>query len=230
MVETRPDIAFTTSIASRYTKNLSHLYIKAVKKILRYLKSSKDWDIVYGGGTLDIKGYSDSDWAKDKESRKSISGYIFMLNGGPVSWCSKRQVTVALSTIEAEYITLILAAKEATWLRLLLTESDPLQTTDQYAEISVQWENTGVKALKNDAIQPLQDDCIDIKGDNQGSIALAHNLVFHTWTKYINIQHYYIRDEVFVGKINLTYISMADIIADGLTKPLMHTKFHKFVR
>ncbi len=110
MVVTRPDIAFATSVASRYAKNPSHLHIEAVKTILKYLKGSqdrgivyggrtldieieavktilkylkgfKDRGIVYGGGTLDIKGYSDSDWAEDKESRKSTSGYIFMLNG-----------------------------------------------------------------------------------------------------------------------------------------------------
>lgn len=114
MVETRPDIAFAISVASRYAKNPSHLHTEAVKTILKYLKGSKDRGIVYGGETLAIEGYSDSDWAGDKESRKSTSGYIFMLNGGPVSWCSKRQPTLALSSTEAEYIALTLAAKEAT--------------------------------------------------------------------------------------------------------------------
>lgn len=94
-----------------------------MKPILRYLKGLQDRGITYGGEKeLCIEGYSDSDWAGDKESRKSTSGYIFMLNGGPVSWCSKRQATVALSSTEAECIALTLAAKEATWLRLLLTK------------------------------------------------------------------------------------------------------------
>ena len=130
MVETRPDIAFATSVTSRYAKNSSHLHIEAVKTELKYLKGSKDQGIVYGEGTIDIEGYSDSDWAGDKESRKSTSGYIFMLNGGPVSWCSKRQATVALSSTEAEYIAFTLATKEATWLRLLLTELSLLKAND----------------------------------------------------------------------------------------------------
>ena len=86
MVETRPDIAFATSVASRYTKNPSHQHIEAVKTILRYMKGSKQRGITYGGQEkLLVEGYSDSDWAEDLESRKSTSGFIFMLNGGPVS-------------------------------------------------------------------------------------------------------------------------------------------------
>lgn len=231
MVETRPDIAFATSVASRYAKNPSHLHIEAVKTILKYLKGSKDRGIVYGGGTLDIEGHSDSDWAGDKESRKSTSGYIFMLNGGPVSWCSKRQATVALSSTEAKYIAFTLAAKEAMWLRLLLTELGILEANNQHAEINVRQENTGVKALKEDIAQsPPCGNSIDIKGDNQGSIALAHNPVFHARTKHIDIQHHYIRDKVSAGRINLTYIPTSEMIADGLTKPLTHAKFHEFVR
>lgn len=114
MVETRPDIAFATSVVSRFAKNPSHQHTEAVKTILRYLKATKTTGITYGGegGDLTIKGYSDSDWAGNHSTRKSTSGFIFMLNGGPVSWCSRRQATVALSSTEAEYITLTLASKE----------------------------------------------------------------------------------------------------------------------
>lgn len=230
MVETRPDVAFAISVASRYAKNPSHLHIEAVKTILKYLKGSKDQGIVYKGGTLDIEGYSDSDWAGDKKSKKSTSGYIFMLNGGPVGWCSKRQATVALSSTEAEYITLTLAAKEATWLRLLLTELGLLEANDQHAELNVRHEHTGVKTLKKDLAEPApsQNNAVSMKSDNQGSIALARNPVFHARTKHI--EHHDIRDEVSAGRINLTYIPTSEMIADGLTKPLTHAKFHEFVR
>lgn len=118
-----------------------------VKTILKYLKGSKDQSIVYSGGTLNIKGYSDSDWAGDKDSRKSISGYVFILNGSPVSWCSKRQPTVAFSSTEAEYIALTLAAKEATWLRLLLTELGLIQADNQHAKIHIRQENNSARAI-----------------------------------------------------------------------------------
>ena len=148
MVETRPDIAFATSVASRFAKNPGHQHTEAVKTILRYLKGSNERGITYGGQSkLLVEGYSDSDWAGDKESRKSTSGFIFMLNGGPVSWCSKRQPTVALSSTEAEYIALTLAAKEATWLRLLLTELGLLQPDQQHALIKVSGRNTCAQAI-----------------------------------------------------------------------------------
>lgn len=116
MVETWPDIAFATAVASRYAKNPNHQHTEAVKTILRYIKESKQRGITYGGQEkLLVKGYLDSDWAGNVESRKSISRFIFMLNGGPVSWCSKKQPMIALSSIEAEYITLTLAAKKASY-------------------------------------------------------------------------------------------------------------------
>ena len=128
IVETRLHIAFATLVASRYSKNPSHQQTEAVKTILKYMKGSRQRGITYDGQKkLLVVGYFDSDWAGDLESRKSTFGFIFMLNGGQVSWCSKRQPTVALSSTEAEYIALTLAAKEALWLRLLLTELGLLQ-------------------------------------------------------------------------------------------------------
>lgn len=227
-----------------------------MKTILRYLKSSRDRGITYGDqDKLLVEGYSDSDWAGDKDSRKSTSGFIFMLNGGPVSWCSKKQPTVALSATEAEYIALTLAAKEATWLRLLLTELGLLQPDQQHALLKVSESNTSAHAIQNDLdiacgggeiVIPLKDNnaiendfdiacgggeiVIPLKGDNQGSIALAHNPVFHSRTKHIDIQHHYIRDEVASKKIELSYVPTDQMIADGLTKALTHVKFHCFIK
>lgn len=125
MVEIRFDIAFVTSIVSCFAKNPSYYYNKAVKIIFCYLKATRSTEITYGGeqgGDLVIKGYFKSDWAGDHVTRRSTSGFIFMPNGEAVSWCSKRQATVVLSSIEAKYVALTLEAKEATWLRLLFME------------------------------------------------------------------------------------------------------------
>ena len=227
--------------------------MEAVKTILRYLKGSRDRGITYGGldqEQLLVEGYSDSDWAGDKEGRRSTSGFIFMLNGGPVSWCSKRRPTVALSSTEAEYIALTLAANEATWLRLLLTELGLLQPDQQHALIKVSQNNTSVHAIHRDLhderggedelselaeknepakIPKVTEIVVPLKGDNQGSIALAHNPVFHSRTKHIDIQHHYIRDEVGAGRIELSYVPTDQMIADGLTKALTHVKFHGFI-
>lgn len=250
MVKTRRDIAFATSIASRFAKNQGHQHTEAVKTILRYLKGSRECGITYGGQSeLLVEGYSDSDWAGDKESRKSTSGFIFMLNGGPVSWCSKRQSTLAFSSTKAEYIALTLAAKEATWLRLLFTELGLLQPDEQHALIKVSQSNTCVQNIQWDlniarggeesnieSSNVENIDCkeqqmiIPLKGDNKGSIALAHNPVFHSRTKYIDIQHYYIRDEIESRRIELSYVPTEEMIADGLTKGLTHVKFHRFIK
>lgn len=91
MIETKSDIFFAISVASRFTKNSGHQYTKAVKTIFHYLKSLKDWRITYGGQNKHlVKKYLDSDWVKNKDSQKSISGFVFMLNERSISWCSKK--------------------------------------------------------------------------------------------------------------------------------------------
>lgn len=165
-----------------------------------------------------------------------------MLNGGPVSWCSKRQSTVALSSTEAEYITLTLAAKEATWQRLLLTELGFLQPDQQHALIKVSERNRCVQSIQQDLdiarggdetgagnIESEGQIVIPLKGENQGSIALAHNPVFYSRTKHIDIQLHYIRDEVASPRIELFHVPTEEMIADGLTKALTHVKFHRII-
>ena len=153
MLEIRPNITFSTSVASHFSKNPSHQYTEAVKTILHYLKESREYGITYKGEeSVILEGYSDSDWAGDKDNRKSTSGFIFILNGGPISWCSKRQPTVALSSTEAKYIALNLAAKEATWMRLLLIELGLLQSDQQYAFIKIPKHNIYARTITDDIV------------------------------------------------------------------------------
>ena len=148
MVETRIDIAFATSMVSRFANNPSSEHFHAVDQILRYLAGSQDRGITFGGEEeLNLVGYSDSDWAGDRADRKSTSGFVFTLNGGPVSYASKKQAVVALSSTEAEYVALSLAAREATWLRLLLTELGLLTPSDQFAEIHIHEHNKCAEAI-----------------------------------------------------------------------------------
>ncbi len=234
MVETRPDIAFATSVVARFAKNPGHQHIEAAKTVLRYLKGLRERGITFGGqDKLLVEGYSDFDWAGDKEDQKSTSGFIFMLNGRSVSWRSKKQATVALLSTEAEYIALTLAAKKATWLRLLLTELGLLQPDKQHALIKVLEQNKSTQAIQDHSNEHRGGGELEIimplKGDNQGSIALIHNPVFHSRTKHINIQHHYIRDEVASKRIELSYVPTEKMIADGLTKALTYVKFLRFV-
>jgi len=89
---------------------------------MRYLRETIDWVLYYQGGDLKLRGYSDADWGCDLDESKSTFGYVFTLGGGAVSWCSKKQDCIALSTMEAEYVTCCLAAQQAIWLRSFLQD------------------------------------------------------------------------------------------------------------
>uniref|UniRef100_A0A2N9EKF5 Integrase catalytic domain-containing protein n=1 Tax=Fagus sylvatica TaxID=28930 RepID=A0A2N9EKF5_FAGSY len=120
MLCTRLDICFAISMVSLYQSNPGPAHWKGVKRILRYLHGTIDHALCYHGRDLRLIGYNDADWASDKDERKSTSGYAFILRGGAVSWCSKKQSCIALSTMESEYVACLAAIQEAIWLRRFL--------------------------------------------------------------------------------------------------------------
>ncbi|KAL4192642.1 hypothetical protein AMTRI_Chr06g173090 [Amborella trichopoda] len=114
MTGTRPDLSSVMSLVSRFQSNLRDEHWKAVKRILRYLKGIMNYALTYKGGTeITIEGYSDASYLADPDDAKCTSGYVFMLGGGAVSWKSKKQDIVSLSTMEFEYVACCIAAKEA---------------------------------------------------------------------------------------------------------------------
>jgi len=122
MICTRPDIAQAVGAASRYMENPGREHWNTIKRILRYIKSTSDATLCYGGSEFTVKGYVDSDFAGDLEKRKSTTRYVFIIAGGAVSWVSKLQTVVALSTTEAEYMAATQACKEAIWMKKLMEE------------------------------------------------------------------------------------------------------------
>ena len=143
-------------------------------------------------------GYSDADWAGDMNDRKSTSGYLFMMSGAAVSWKSREQTCVALSTAEAEYIALASATQEATWMRQLLED------------------------LQNRQIEPTV-----IHEDNQSAICIAENPQYHGKTKHIDIKHHFVRENVLDNTTKLKYCPKRDMIADTLTKGLTYDKYSR---
>uniref|UniRef100_A0AAV1T564 Polyprotein n=1 Tax=Peronospora matthiolae TaxID=2874970 RepID=A0AAV1T564_9STRA len=120
MVGTRPDLAAAVGVLSQFSADPCPTHWQALKRVLRYIQGTKEYVIEYQATNNDkLHGYSDADWAGDVESRRSTSGYTFILNNGCVSWRSKKQSTVALSSTEAEYMALSEAAQEAIWLKAL---------------------------------------------------------------------------------------------------------------
>ncbi|GAA0176324.1 transmembrane signal receptor [Lithospermum erythrorhizon] len=117
----RPDIAFAVGVVSRFMQNSRKPHLEAVRRILRYVKGTVDWGLFYEKGVeCKVNGYCDADYAGDHDTRCSTTGYLFNLGSGAISWCSKRQPTVSLSTIEAEYRIGVMATQECSWLSQLM--------------------------------------------------------------------------------------------------------------
>ena len=174
-----------------------------IKRVLRYLKGTINHALIYSNGESNsnnaIVGYDDASYAPNSLDRKSISGYIFMFNNGPISWRTKKQAITALSSCEAEYISLTEAAKESEWLRQLHTE-----------------------------LHPGYNQPIIIFEDNQSTIKISTNNIFSNRTKHIDVRFHFIRELISNNQIKLIYCSTNDMIADALTKSLQKIKFNHF--
>jgi hypothetical protein len=197
-VGTRPDIAFAVSTVAQFSADPGLPHWEAVKKIFRYLAGSKKLALTFGDGKRGLEGFTDADGAS-QEHRHAVSGYAFLLDGGAVSWSSKKQELVTLSTTEAEYVAATHAAKEAMWLRRFIQE------------------------IFRPLSRPTTIHC-----DNQSAIALAKSGAFHARTKHIDIRYHFIRFSVDQGSISLIYCPTDDMTADTLTKPLPSLKAKHF--
>jgi Reverse transcriptase (RNA-dependent DNA polymerase) len=206
MTQTRPDLGYPVSKLARYSHNPGEIHWKAIRHVFKYLSGTRNLGITYrhtGNDRLDFHGYSDSDHGSCLDTRQSTSGYVFFMAGGPVSWKSARQHSVTLSSTESEYYALTNAAKEASWLRLLLSDLGYSQS---------------------DIIPTL------LYGDNIPSLQLAENPEHHQRSKHIDIQWHFIRNEVRDKKIMLSHVGTELMAADGLTKILGTVAHRRFIK
>ena len=145
MICTRPDVSYALSVVSRYQSDPGESHWTAVKNILKYLRRTKDEFLVYGGEEeLGVRGYTDASFQTDQDDSRSQSGYVFIVNGGAVSWKSSKQETVADSTTEAEYIAASEAAKEGVWIRNFLIDLGVVPGSS--SPLDVYCDNTGAIA------------------------------------------------------------------------------------
>ena len=203
MMCTRPDICYAVGLVSRFQSNPGLEHWKAVKRILRYLKGTASYVLCYGGSDTRLIGYTDADWGGDPDERKSTSGYAFLLSGGAVSWCSKKQSCIALSTMEAEYVAATTASQEAVWLRRFL-------------------KHLGV--ISN-AKEPVTMYC-----DSMAALAYIKDPKYHGKTKHIQIRYHYVRDISSKGKIVLRHVSTSSMLADHLTKAINRESFQSQIK
>ncbi|WJX11887.1 hypothetical protein P8452_02442 [Trifolium repens] len=197
---TRPDINYAVGSVSRFMSNPKASHMVAAKRILRYLKGTHDYGLTFPKSKMESKfeleGFSDSDWCGDKDDRRSTSGMWFRFRNSPISWSSKKQNIVALSSCEAEYVAAAQAACQAVWLESLLDE------------------------LKIKYVKPVK-----LNVDNQSAISLARNPIAHGRSKHIETKYHFLRYQVTQDKLNLVHCRTNVQIADIMTKPLKADRF-----
>lgn len=196
---TRPDIAFAVNFLSRFNKQHSENHEVAIKRVLRYLRGTSNMKLRYTkSGDMEMTkmhAYSDADWGSDINERRSCSGLVVIMSNGAISWASKRQPIVALSSTEAEYIALSNATKEILWLIQLASEIE--------ANIEL----------------PITVYC-----DNRSAIELANVEAHRQRSKHIDIRYHHIRDHINFGNIVVKHIGTDHMTADSLTKPVFGEK------
>jgi hypothetical protein len=194
----RPDIMLSVCVCARFQADPKEVHLRAVKRIMRYLVYTPKFGLWYPKGfTFDLIGYSDADWAGCKIDRKSTSGTCQFLGRSLVSWVSKKQNSVPLSTAEAEYIAVGHCCAQLLWMR---------QTLRDY----------GYK-LSN----------VPLLCDNESAIRMADNPIEHSRTKHIDIQYHFLRDHQQNGDIEIAYVSTKEQLTDIFTKPLDEKTFSK---
>ncbi|KAJ0862094.1 putative RNA-directed DNA polymerase [Helianthus annuus] len=201
---TRPDIAYIAGMLGRYQTNPGLDHWKAAKKVLRYLQGTKDYKLTYRRSDhLEVVGYSDSDFAKCKDDKKSTSGYIFMLAGGPISWKSHKQQLTTTSTMMAEYIAVYNATCHGMLIRNLVT---------------------GLKIV-NSISRPLKLYC-----DNSAAVSFSNSNSSTGAGLYLDTKYLFVRERVEENNLCIEYISTKDMLADPMTKGLPPKVYEEHVR
>jgi len=199
--KTRPDITYAVNYESRFMENPTKQDVQNVKRTLRYLKETQNFGIFYSSRKSDkisIEAFCDSDYAGDTKDRKSTSGYVLMYAGGPISWISRKQPIVALSTAEAEYISAAECCKEISYITTLISE------------------------LKNQKVETI------LYIDNQSALKLIKSGQMNRKSKHIDVRYHYVSEQYHRGLFQVKYCNSENQLADILTKPLLGNKFNKF--
>ena len=202
-VATRPDIARTVGNLARFSQNPGMTHWKAVKHLFRYIKGTLDYKLTYSpcGDSELFSSFTDADHAGCPDTGRSTSGYVIKMGTGAVSWSSRLQSLVALSTTEAEFVAAVSAGQEMLWLRNLLTEFG--------------YDVSSASKLRI---------------DNLSALSVAKNPEHHGRMKHLDLRFYWLRDEVAKGQIEIEHLRTSDMPADILTKSLPKPKVLEMVK
>ncbi|GJX12115.1 zinc finger, CCHC-type containing protein, partial [Tanacetum coccineum] len=193
MTSTRPDIAYAVGRLSRFTSNPSRQHWKAITRVFKYLRGTKDYGLSYVGYPSVLEGYSDASWINHVEDSSSTSGWVFLLGGGAISWASKKQTCITSSTMESEFVALAAAGKEAEWLRNLIHEIP---------------------------IWPKPIAPISIRCDSAPTMARAYSQIYNGKSRHLGVRHSMVRELIRNGVISIEFVRTQHNLADHLTKGL----------
>ena len=197
LTASRPDILFSVHLCARFQSDPRETHLTIVKRILRYLKGTTNLGLMYKKTSeYKLSGYCDADYAGDRTERKSTSGNCQFLGSNLVSWASKRQSTIALSTAEAEYISAAICSTQMLWMKHQLEDYQILESN------------------------------IPIYCDNTAAISLSKNPILHSRAKHIEVKYHFIRDYVQKGVLLLKFVDTDHQWADIFTKPLAEDRFN----
>src|SRR5260221_3501994 len=200
-IGTHLDIMYAIHSLSQFLITPGPVHLTALKHMYHYLNSTQDLGITFDGNQLQdgLVTYSDSDWAGDLNSCRSVSGYMFILCGAVVAWSANKQMTLVLSSTKAKYMAMTHVGKEVAFLK---------HTLDDIG-ISISFP-------------------VPLLIDNQSAIVLVENPIFHARSRHIEVCHHWIREKVEDGTLQLKYVPTSDQVVDIFTKVLNAEKFGKF--
>lgn len=196
----RPDICYAVNALSRYSNDPGKQHWSSIKRILRYIKGTASYGITYGRSSKELVGYCDADWGSDIDDRRSVTGYVFLLYEGAISWACKKQPTVALSTAEAEYMASTAAIQESMWIGNFMRE---ICKVDEATTI--------------------------LHCDNKGAIGILNNNNYSSRMKHVDIKARFIRENLDKKLIEIKYIPTDEMTADVLTKATDVNKLRKHI-
>ncbi|GJS06526.1 putative RNA-directed DNA polymerase [Tanacetum coccineum] len=203
---TRPDVAFSQNLTSRYQQNSGESHWTAVKNILKYLINTKDMFLVYGGDStteLGVTCYTDASWETDRDDLRSQIGFVFVMNGGAVDWKNSKKITTAMSSMEAEYIAAAEAAIKAIWIR---------------------------KFISGLGVIPSINRPMDMYCDNTGAITIADEPGVQRGAKHFRRKYHFIREAIQEGDIRILKVHTDDNLVDPFTKIMPYTKHVEHAR
>ena len=220
VIHTHSDISFVLDWLSQYLNDSAEYHGQALKRLLQYICSTVNLRIMYGPSeSQNLIGYSDSDYASDRQNQKSILDHVYMLGGGSVLWVSQKQKSVMTSITETEYMAMFMCAKTEVWLTQILRNMglDKYLDSNSYC-VSIQEDET------HREISPLQ-----LRDDNQAVLTLIKNVHVHERSKHIDVVYHHIWDLHQRNQIKIDFMFSWNMFVNDLTKLLSRQNFKNFM-